>query len=74
MNYENKLSINGYSNTDNNSELDGFGAISLKKVTVNGGIKERDHVVHYADSSSSIISTFGRKYFSSVGFTNRKKS
>ena len=72
MNYENKLSINGYSNTDNNSELDGFGAISLKKVTVNGGIKERDHVVHYADSASSIISTFGRKYFSSVGFTNRK--
>ena len=71
MNYENKLSINGYSNTDN-SELDGFGAISLKKVTVNGGIKEKDHVVHYADSSSSIISTFGRKYFSSVGFTNRK--
>ena len=72
MNYENKLSINGYSNTDNNSELDGFGAISLKKVTVNGGIKERDHVVHYADSSSSIISTFGRKYFSSFGITNRK--
>ena len=30
MNYENKLSINGYSNTDNNSELDGFGGISLK--------------------------------------------
>ena len=72
MNYENKLSINGYSNTDNNSELDGFGAISLKKVTVNGGMKERDHVVHYADSSSSIISTFGRKYFSSFGITNRK--
>ena len=71
MNYENKLSINGYSNTDN-SELDGFGAISLKKVTVNGGMKEKDHVVHYADSSSSIISIFGRKYFSSVGFTNRK--
>ena len=71
MNYENKLSINGYSNTDN-SELDGFGAISLKKVTVNGGMKEKDHVVHYADSSSSIISTSGRKYFSSVGFTNRK--
>ncbi len=71
MNYENKLSINGYSNTDN-SELDGFGAISLKKVTVNGGIKERDHVVHYSDSSSSIISTFGRKYFSSFGITNRK--
>ena len=72
MNYENKLSINGYSNTDNNSELDGFGAISLKKVMVNGGIKERDHVVHYADSASSIISTFGRKYFSSFGITNRK--
>ena len=71
MNYENKLSINGYSNIDN-SELDGFGAISLKKVTVNGGIKERDHVVHYADSLSSIISTFGRKYFSSFGITNRK--
>ena len=71
MNYENKLSINGYSNTDN-SELDGFGAISLKKVTVNGGIKERDHVVHYSDSSSSIISTFRRKYFSSFGITNRK--
>ena len=72
MNYENKLSINGYSNTDNNSELDGFGAISLNKVTVNGGVKERDHVIHYSDSASSIISTFGRKYFSSVGFTNRK--
>ncbi|MEL1235247.1 MAG: hypothetical protein VXA61_01120 [Candidatus Neomarinimicrobiota bacterium] len=72
MSYENKLSINGYGNKDNNSGLDGFGAISLKKVMVNGGIKERDHVVHYADSASSLISTFGRKYFSSVGFTNRK--
>ena len=72
MNNENKLSINGYSNSDNNSEFDGFGAISLKKVTVNGGIKERDHVVHHADSSSSIIRTLGRKYFSSVGITNQK--
>ena len=72
MNYENKLSINGYSDTGNNPELDGFGSISLKKVMVNGGIKERDHVVHYADSLSSIISTFGKKYFSSVGFTNQK--
>ena len=72
MNNENKLSINGYSNSDNNSEFDGFGAISLKKVTVNGGIKERDHVVRHADSSSSIIGTLGRKYFSSVGITNQK--
>ena len=72
MNNENKLSINGYSNSDNNSEFDGFGAISLKKVTVNGGIKERDHVVHHAESSSSIIRTLERKYFSSVGITNQK--
>ena len=72
INYENKLSINGYSNSDNNSELDGFGAISLKKVTVNGGVKEGDHVVHHTDLSSSIIRTLGRKYFSGVGFTNKK--
>ena len=38
-----------------NSELDGFGAISLKKVMINGAIKEKEHVVHYADSLNSLI-------------------
>ena len=60
MDYENQLSINGYRSTDDNSELDGFGAISLKKVMINGGIKERENVVHYADSLSSIINKFER--------------
>ena len=72
MNYENNLSINGHITTDNSSELDGFGAFSLKKITVNGGIKEWDHIIHYLDSSSSKISAFGRKYFSTVGITNQK--
>ncbi len=72
MNYENKLSINGYRSTDDNSELDGFGAISLKKVMINGAIKDREHVVHYADSLNSIISRFESNYFSSFAITNRK--
>ena len=72
MNYENKLSINGYINSQDNLELDGFGAIGLKKIMANGGIKDRDYVMHYADSSNSIISRYERNYFSSVGMTNRK--
>ena len=72
MNYENKLSINGHRSTDDNLQLDGFGAISLKKVMINGAIKERENVVHYADSLNSIISRFESNYFSSFGITNRK--
>ena len=72
MDYENKLEISRYENSLNSMGLDGYGSIGIKHATIIGGLKERDHLSFYSDSSNTQISTMSRNYFSNIGLTNRK--
>ena len=72
MDYENKLAISRYENSINSMGLDGYGSIGIKHATIVSGLKQRDHLSFYSDSSNTQISTVSRNYFSNIGLTNRK--
>ena len=70
--YDNKLELNRYQNSQDNTGLDGFGSIGIKYGTINGGLSKREYHSIYSDSTNTEIRTTTNNYFSNLGLTNRK--